>query len=71
MELLNTFEPDPEITLREVHTRDKGVCGWCHTSVELKDGEVDHIYPLSRGGKHTWENVQLTHFWCNSAKGNR
>ena len=29
---------------------------------------VDHIVPLSKGGTHTWNNVQLAHMACNSGK---
>ncbi len=28
----------------------------------------DHIVPLSKGGKHSYENVQLAHFGCNLRK---
>lgn len=29
---------------------------------------VDHVIPLSKGGAHTWDNVKLAHFYCNSSK---
>jgi len=29
---------------------------------------VDHIIPLAKGGTHTWDNVQLAHWSCNSQK---
>ena len=29
---------------------------------------VDHILPLAKGGTHTWDNVQLAHWSCNSDK---
>jgi len=29
---------------------------------------IDHIIPLSRGGTHEPDNVQLAHFICNSIK---
>ncbi len=32
---------------------------------------VDHIVPLSKGGEHTVDNLQLAHFRCNLSKGNR
>jgi 5-methylcytosine-specific restriction endonuclease McrA len=28
----------------------------------------DHIVPVSKGGKHTWDNAQLAHFECNTKK---
>lgn len=32
---------------------------------------VDHIVPLAKGGLHSWDNVQLAHFKCNTLKGAR
>ena len=32
--------------------------------------ELDHRVPMSRGGAHAWDNVQLLCRGCNSAKGN-
>ena len=31
----------------------------------------DHVLPLSKGGRDTWENVVTACFHCNSRKGNR
>lgn len=31
---------------------------------------VDHIIPISKGGTHTRENIQLAHHLCNSIKSN-
>jgi 5-methylcytosine-specific restriction endonuclease McrA len=33
--------------------------------------EVDHIVPLSKGGGHTWDNVQCACRRCNGEKGAR
>lgn len=30
---------------------------------------IDHIIPMSKGGSHTWDNVQVAHIMCNSLKG--
>jgi len=32
---------------------------------------VDHIIPITKGGKHEWDNVKLAHRSCNASKGNR
>lgn len=58
--------------------RDGWTCGVCKLPVdpaaEFPDAgaaTIDHIIPMSRGGGHVWTNVQLAHFYCNTAKGNR
>ena len=42
---------------------------------DIKNGHIgrhyptlDHIIPLSKGGSHTWDNVQLAHMGCNAGK---
>ena len=37
--------------------------------VGKKYPSIDHVIPLSKGGTHSWDNVKLAHFSCNSAKG--
>lgn len=32
---------------------------------------IDHIVPMSKGGGHTWDNVQVAHAICNSYKCDR
>ena len=33
--------------------------------------EVDHLIPISKGGKHVWDNVAIAHRACNMKKGNK
>ena len=74
---------DRDITLDRLIKRDKGRCKICGGLVDRKDftmvnnhmkcgsryPTIDHIIPLSQGGLHSWANVQLAHFLCNSYKG--
>lgn len=43
------------------------ICGIC-LEVIVSDFHIDHIIPLSRGGTHTVENLQLAHPYCNRSK---
>lgn len=78
-----TYSPIPLTKLIE---RDGGVCQLCGEPIDMSDGwydangwfhvgcnypTVDHIIPLAKGGDNTWENVQLAHLGCNSAKRDR
>lgn len=74
---------DEDITLHDLFVRDNGICHICggecdwndHTykNRHFKPGNtyptIDHVIPLAKGGKHSWANVKLAHFLCNSAKG--
>jgi 5-methylcytosine-specific restriction endonuclease McrA len=57
-----------ELVLLEL---DDGVCGICGEDVDPFNFEVDHIYPLSRGGFHNYENTQPAHPLCNRKKKDR
>ena len=73
---------DNDITLPLLYNRDKGICKICGLKCNWNDIEsknnysivganypsIDHIKPISRGGSHTWDNVQLAHHKCNAIK---
>lgn len=61
-----------------VFERDKWICGICGELIpkrakwpDMRSASVDHIVPLSCGGKHDMRNVQASHLGCNSVKQNR
>lgn len=63
------------VSRRKVFERDQWTCRLCNTrlirTVQVphpKAATIDHIVPLSKGGKHSYKNVQAAHFECNSAK---
>lgn len=43
---------------------------WTNHSGPMRPS-VDHIIPLAKGGPHDWDNVQVAHIICNSAKGDK
>jgi|GEM_PF-3546298 hypothetical protein len=63
--------PADLIKAKQVWDRDKGICGICGKPVPFEKFELDHIRPLSKGGTHTFSNVQVAHRSCNSRKGAR
>lgn len=67
-----------ELNPMDIYQRDIWLCGLCSTPVDPDvawpdpmSASLDHILPLSKGGSHTYENVQLAHLTCNVSKGNR
>lgn len=55
----------------EVLKRAKFRCELCGCSSEVRALDVDHIVPLSRGGKNDLSNYQALCSKCNQNKGNR
>ena len=51
-----------------IYERDRGICQLCKKPVAQAKMSLDHIIPLSRGGGHTPDNLQLTHLTCNLRK---
>lgn len=66
------------IVPERVFLRDQWKCVSCgrktpkHMRGTYQDNapELDHIIPLSKGGGHTWDNVQTLCRACNARKGN-
>ena len=54
-----------------LYGQQEGQCGGCTTLFEFRHLEVDHIVPLSKGGTHHIENLQLLCGHCNRVKGDR
>jgi len=46
-------------------------CPLCNGLIQIeKSVSYDHVHPKSRGGTGSLQNVQMTHPYCNSLKGN-
>lgn len=59
------------VSRANVLTAHSGLCGICHERVDPARWHLDHIVPISRGGVHSYANVQPTHPFCNLSKNNR
>lgn len=53
-----------------VRSRNGMICGICLQPIEGAF-EYDHILPLSKGGPHITENLQLSHSLCNRKKSSK
>ena len=47
----------------------EGICNGCKIHFPFKNLTIDHIIPLTKGGTHHRDNLQLLCGWCNSMKG--
>jgi 5-methylcytosine-specific restriction endonuclease McrA len=58
-------------TRRNIFYRDKSRCQYCGKIFVQRDLNLDHVVPLSQGGRSGWTNVVTACVPCNSRKGNR
>jgi 5-methylcytosine-specific restriction endonuclease McrA len=59
------------LTKHRLFVRDRHVCAYCGTHFVEGELTVEHIQPVSRGGRHDWTNVVTACRSCNTRKGNR
>ena len=75
-------EYDSSVTLKKLIARDGLICALCGGMCDLNDHSwtkfsgplypnIDHIVPMSKGGAHAWDNVQVAHIMCNSLKSDK
>jgi 5-methylcytosine-specific restriction endonuclease McrA len=53
-----------------VFLRDGYICQYCGDDVNKKTATLDHVLPVSHGGKTTFENTVCACSDCNASKGN-
>lgn len=61
----------PKLTKRNIYIRDKYHCQYSGKQVSLKESDIDHVIPRSKGGKNSWDNMVVCSKEINRIKGNR
>ena len=59
------------LSRQNIFLRDDHTCQYCLTKLTEKRLTVDHVQPLSRGGRHEWTNVVSACSQCNNRKGSK
>jgi 5-methylcytosine-specific restriction endonuclease McrA len=54
---------------QNVFLRDGYRCAYCETDVSRKTATLDHVLPVSKGGKTTFDNTVCACGPCNASKG--
>lgn len=57
------------LSRRHVYMRDDYTCQYCGGRPGVKELNLDHVLPRSRGGRSTWENLVTSCRKCNLDKG--
>jgi 5-methylcytosine-specific restriction endonuclease McrA len=58
------------LTKRNVFLRDHYACQFCGVEVTDQTATLDHVQPVSQGGKSTWVNLATACKPCNYRKAN-
>lgn len=59
----------PKFCAKAIWERDGGVCQYTGRKLKPNEGNIDHVVPISRGGKSSWDNCVLADKRINSKKG--
>ena len=60
-----------KFTRKNIYERDGNRCQYCGKKFDTRDLNLDHVVPLARRGKTTWDNVVCSCLPCNTHKGGR
>lgn len=70
---LRSYDRMPKVTVRltrrNLMFRDTHQCQYCGKQPPLRDLNIDHVMPRSRGGDDSWENLVTACRVCNLRKG--
>ncbi len=62
---------EPRFSPASIWKRDGGRCQYTNEPVTRETGNLDHVIPRDRGGRHCFENVVVSKRGINTMKGNR
>ena len=63
--------PPVRLTRKNLMLRDAHQCQYCARRPPVRDLNIDHVVPRSRGGQDSWENLVTACRSCNLRKGRR
>lgn len=66
-----TPKTNVRLSRRNLMLRDGHQCQYCGRTPPIRDLNIDHVMPRSRGGPDHWENLVTTCKVCNLKKGAR
>ena len=64
----HAFQKGVRFSRSNLYLRDLFQCQYCAETFDYHELNIDHVHPISKGGKTTWENCVTSCVPCNSRK---
>ena len=65
------FNKTGKFSRDNIYYRDNKECQYCFKQLSRHNFTLDHVIPVSQGGKRTWNNIVACCHKCNQQKGSR
>ena len=65
------FNRTIKFSRENVFIRDEGKCQYCSKQLNKQNFTLDHVNPVSQGGKKVWQNIVTCCMSCNQKKGSK
>jgi 5-methylcytosine-specific restriction endonuclease McrA len=59
------------LSKKNVYLRDNFTCQYCGDQLNDKTLSIDHVIPVSKGGRNRWDNLTTSCRKCNSHKSDK
>ena len=59
------------ISVKSIWARDGGKCQYTGRLLKPGEGNIDHVWPVSKGGKTSWQNCVLADKKVNTRKADK
>ena len=60
----------PRLNMRSLRERDSDTCAYTGKKLKPSECSMEHVEPVSKGGKTQWDNIVLADRMVNSKRGN-
>lgn len=68
---VNEVRKGTKLCRANIYLRDNYTCQYCGGKYDSKDLTLDHVVPVAKGGRKSWDNMVTACVKCNKKKGGK